>query len=133
MKNQETFVDTSFEKSLEEAMDRVPGLLGLVIADSNGLPVSSSFSEDGGVLSASAMSAVAVDAAIRIAKHLEVGEFENVTFAFREYYLLVATLADRKANLLALAEKDVNLGLLHLALEEVRKTIEGFLEDFVQI
>jgi predicted regulator of Ras-like GTPase activity (Roadblock/LC7/MglB family) len=130
---EEIFVDSSFEDSLEDLIRKVPGLVGLVLADKHGLPVSSSFPEERGVMEASAMSAVAVDAAISITRHLDLGGFENVTFSFENYYLYVSSLADRNANLLALAQKDVNLGLLEMTLEQTKKIIERILRDFIKV
>ncbi len=126
-------VDDTLDSALREVLEKVPGLLGLVLTDDNGIPVSTNFTGKGGVRESSVMGAVAVDLAARISQHLRLGEFENITFSFSDHYLHLSTLADGKVLMLVIAEKEVNRGLLELTLEEVKRVIERLVADLVYI
>ncbi len=132
MMTEEMLVDETLNSALREVLDTVPGLVGLVLTDSSGFPVSTSFNGEG-VRESSAMGAVAVDLAGRISQHLRLGEFESITFSFKDSYVYLSTLAKKKVHILVVAEKDVNRGLLDLAMEEVKKVIERLVEDLVYV
>ncbi len=129
----EMLADASLEDALKEILQRVSGILGLVLTDANGIPVLYSLSEDEGIRESSAMSAVAVDVAVRMARHLNLGEFENVTFSFSDYYVYLTSLGDRKAHLFVLSEKSVNRGLLEMTVEEARRVVEKLLGDLLYL
>lgn len=123
-------VDDTLNNALRDVLEKVPGLVGIVLTDANGFPVSTSFM-GAGIRESSAMGAVAVDLAVRISQHLKLGEFENITFSFSDSYVHLSTLANGKVHILVVAEKDINRGLLDLAMEEVKKVIGKLVEDLV--
>lgn len=124
-------VDPTVEDLLAQGLQQVPGLVGIVLADAGGLAMFSSFEEERGVPESSSMGAVTMDIGRRLSRHLALGSFENVTFAFQNRYLHLSTLSDGNALLLAVARKNVNLGLMYLALEDLKKVLERLLADFL--
>lgn len=123
--------DPSMERALSELKGVVPGIQGLILTDESGIPVFHSLEAEEGIRESSAMSAVAVDVAVRVAQHMNLGSFEHVTFAFSDHYLLLSSLQERRAHLLVLTKKDVNRGLLELTVEKVKRTLERLLADFL--
>lgn len=128
-----TIVDETMEGALGQALRQVPGLVGLVLADADGLVLVSTFEEERGVPEASAMAAVAADIGRRMARHLVLGDFENVTFSFHGRYVYVSHLTGRRVQIVAVAKKNVNLGLLYLALDELGRALARFLTDFLEL
>lgn len=133
MTQEPTIVDATMEVTLANVVTGVPGLVGIILADEAGLPVVSSLPEDRGVAESTSMTAVAVEIGRRIASHLNLGDFENVSFSFDNRYLYVSSLAGGRAHILALASRSVNLSLLSVALEEIRKAFDKYMSDFLYL
>ena len=133
MTQEPTIVDLTIEATLANVLTGVPGLVGIILADEAGLPVLSSLPEDTGVAESTSMTAVAVDIARRVALHLNLGDFRNMTFSFNNRYLYVSSLAGGRAHILALAKKNVNLSLMNVALEEIRKAFDRYMSDFLYL
>ncbi len=133
MAKSEMLADSSLQDALRELMLKVPGLLGIVLTDANGIPVLYSLNRNEGIRESSAMSAVAVDLAVRMSRHLNLGELEHITFSFSDYFVHLSSLTNRRAHLFVLAEKGVNRGLLEMTVEEVKTAIERLLEDLLYL
>jgi len=122
--------DAPLQDSLTLFLTSVPGVLTIVVADRNGLPVAS-VSRDkprADLVAVSAMAVLAMEAGRSVARNLQISAASTVTVEGGTWKVVVSPTPTGLANLLVMMEGTTNLGLLKLTLPRLADAVERHLE-----
>lgn len=107
---------------------KVQGVVGLAIADKNGLPIASLFPQGVDFLTVCAMSTMAVQSSMSVFSNLGLAGLDHIELQGRESAILIQVLRESGSSLLAVVTSQMNLGLLRIELQRAAREIEETLE-----
>ena len=122
--------DTPLQDALTLFTTSVPGVLAVVVADRNGLPVASATRDKprADLVAVSAMAVLAMEAGRAVARNLHTTQAHSVTVEGDGWKVVVSPTPSGIANVLVMMEGTTNLGLLKLTLPRLAEAIEAHLE-----
>lgn len=122
--------DTPLQDALTMFLTSVPGVLTIVVADRNGLPVMSASRDKprADLVAVSAMATLAMEAGRSVARNLHTTEAHIVTVEGASWKVVVSPTPTGIASILVMMEGTTNLGLLKLTLPRLAESVECHLE-----
>jgi predicted regulator of Ras-like GTPase activity (Roadblock/LC7/MglB family) len=122
--------DAPLQDALTMFLTSVPGVLTIVVADRNGLPVASASREKpkADLVAVSAMAVLAMEAGRSVARNLHTTQANTVTVEGENWKVVVSPTPTGLANVLVMMEGTTNLGLLKLTLPRLADAVERHLE-----
>ena len=122
--------ETPLNDALTLFLTSVPGVLAVVVADRNGLPVASATRDkpEAELVAVSAMAVLAMEAGRSVARNLHTTEASTVTVEGEDWKVVVSPTPSGIANVLVMMEGTTNLGLLKLTLPRLADAVERHLE-----
>ena len=122
--------DAPLQDALTLFLTSVSGVLAVVVADRNGLPVASAMRDKprADLVAVSAMAVLAMEAGRSVARNLHATQANTVTIEGESWKVVVSPTPSGLANVLVMMEGTTNLGLLKLTLPRVAEAIERHLE-----
>jgi predicted regulator of Ras-like GTPase activity (Roadblock/LC7/MglB family) len=122
--------DAPLQDALTMFLTSVPGVLTILIADRNGLPVMSASRDKprADLVAVSAMAVLAMEAGRSVARNLHTTEAHTVTVEGANWKVVVSPTPSSIANILVMMEGTTNLGLLKLTLPRLAEAVERHLE-----
>ncbi len=122
--------DAPLQDALTLFLTSVPGVLTIVVADRNGLPVMSASREKpkADLVAVSAMAVLAMEAGRSVARNLHTTQAHAVTVEGDNWKVVVSPTPTGLASVLVMMEGTTNLGLLKLTLPRLADAVERHLE-----
>ena len=122
--------DAPLQDALTLFLTSVSGVLAVVVADRNGLPVASAMRDKpkADLVAVSAMAVLAMEAGRSVARNLQISAASTVTVEGGTWKVVVSPTPTGLANLLVMMEGTTNLGLLKLTLPRLADAVERHLE-----
>jgi predicted regulator of Ras-like GTPase activity (Roadblock/LC7/MglB family) len=122
--------DAPLQDALTLFLTSVSGVLAVVVADRNGLPVASAMRNKpkADLVAVSAMAVLAMEAGRAVARNLHTTQANTVTVEGDSWKVVVTPTPSGVANVLVMMEGTTNLGLLKLTLPRVAEAVERHLE-----
>jgi predicted regulator of Ras-like GTPase activity (Roadblock/LC7/MglB family) len=122
--------ETPLQDALTLFLTSVPGVLAVVVADRNGLPVASASRDKprADLVAVSAMAVLAMEAGRSVARNLQISAASTVTVEGGNWKVVVSPTPTGLANVLVMMEGTTNLGLLKLTLPRLAEAVERHLE-----
>ncbi|HTD80783.1 MAG TPA: roadblock/LC7 domain-containing protein [Thermoplasmata archaeon] len=122
--------DAPLQDALTMFITSVTGILTIVVADRNGLPVAHASRDKPRteVVAVSAMAVLAMEAGRSVARNLHTTEAQTVTVEGGTWKVVVSPTPTGIANILVMMEGSTNLGLLKLTLPRLAEAVERHLE-----
>jgi len=122
--------DAPLQDALTLFLTSVLGVLTIVVADRNGLPVASASREKqrADLVAVSAMAVLAMEAGRSVARNLQISAASTVTVEGGNWKVVVSPTPTGLANVLVMMEGTTNLGLLKLTLPRLAEAVERHLE-----
>jgi len=110
---------------LEDLKNSVPGMKGVALASSDGLPMATTFSPEVNKELICAMAAALYNTGTRVGNMLKLKNFKSTTVELENGLILISSV--KNAVLLAFMEADGNLGLAKLKMPKTCEKIERVL------
>ncbi len=108
-------------------VERVDGVRGIAVADRSGLPVASSFTSSGNILTVTAMATMAVQSSQRVYQNLGLAGPNEVVMVGPDSTVFVSSAAANQLSIIVVLEGFANLGLVRLEIERLTRVLTEIL------